>query len=326
MHVETPLLAVLGAAIALAAASAYRRCWTWLDGRRRVPTGFGALLAPAMLAAALWGGASGEMVLALGAATIASAIYWIDDAMEMSARVRIAIAAVTGLTIGAIYFAPAGFPILLLVALLALAAFIHLSLVNTFNMQDGADLNLATFILLTAGLLLIFGAGSRDWALAAVACLAFTVPFAILNSRPRTLYFGDSGSFAFATLFTIMGASFLTGGAPPPEAAIPAGLPLVDMAFVTAHRIRIGQKFTVRHYFHLYQRLQTCRAGFTYLAPQMISAALALALAQAFQAMGAERFASVAAAIAIASLVVFWAGHRFFVSGEPGPPAQRPAT
>lgn len=323
----TPVLIILlGGIVVWIAALAYRHIWMRADRRGRVPTGFGALLAPAMLAAAWWGGASKEMILAFAVATAGSAIYWIDDAREMSARARVAIAAVTGLAIGAIYFLGADFPLFTLLALLGLAALVHLALVNTFNMQDGADLNLSTFILLTAALLLTYAGGSTDWTKAAAACLAFAAPFAILNHRPRTIYLGDSGSFAFAALFTIMGAAFLTGGAPPPEAAIPAGLPLVDMVFVTAHRIRIRQKFTVRHYFHLYQRLQTCQPGFTYLAPQVISAALALVVAYALQAFGVDRFVSVAIAIAVASLVVFWASHRFFVSSDPGPPPQRQAT
>lgn len=314
------LIALLCAALVFVAALAYRLAWARFDRRGRVPTGFGALLAPAMLAAAWWTGAPKEMVLALVAASVGSLVYWIDDAKEISARMRLMIAAVTGLAIGAIYFAPAGFPLVLMVLLIGLAAFVHLSLVNTINMQDGADLNLATFILLTSILLLVYEDGPSDWTVIAAACLAFTVPFSIVNRRPRTLYFGDSGSFAFAALFTIMGAAFLTGGALPPEAAIPAGLPLVDMAFVTAHRVRIRQKFTVRHYFHLYQRLQTCQPGFTYLAPQIISVGLALALAACLQLAGVDRLISVMVATTLISLLVFWTGHRVFVSGEPGPP------
>lgn len=314
------LMVFLGAAVALAAAVGYRLVWLRLDGRRRTPTGFGALLAPAMLVATCAARGTPEVVMALSAATVGSLIYWIDDAREMSARARVAIAAATGLAIGAVYFLPAGMPLIALLPLLGLAAFIHLALVNTYNMQDGADLNLATFILMTGVFLLIYGGGSRDWVSLGAACLIFTAPFAVLNSRPRTIYFGDSGSFAFAALFTIMGAAFLTGGAPPPEAAIPAGLPLVDMAFVTAHRIRIRQKFTVRHYFHLYQRLQSCQPGFAYLVPQVVSVVLALAMATGLQAIGFERFTSVAISIATVSLLVFWASHRFFVSAEPGPP------
>ena len=314
------LVAVLCGAVVWLAALAYRRVWARFDQRGRVPTGFGALLAPALLIAAWWGGASKEMVLALSAATAASLIYWIDDAREMSARARVAIAAITGLAIGAFYFLNADFAPFVVIALVALAALVHLALVNTINMQDGADLNLSTFVLLTAVLLLAYSNGSTDWTMTATACLAFTLPFAILNRRPRTIYFGDSGSFAFAVLFTIMGAAFLTGGAPPPEAAIPAGLPLVDMVFVTAHRIRIRQKFTVRHYFHLYQRLQSSQPGFLYLAPQVISVVLTLGLAYLLKAMGVDRFVSVTVAIAVVSFVVFWAGHRFFVTTEPGPP------
>lgn len=314
------LLVLFGGGAAYGAAWLYRRLWARHDPRGRTPTGFGALLAPAMLAAALIGGASTEAVWSLAAACVGALIYWLDDARELSARLRVGLATVTGLVIGAIWFVPADPPLLGLLALLALAGFVHLALVNTINMQDGADLNLAAFVLLTGVLLLAYGADAKDWSTMALACLAFAVPFALQNRHPRTIYFGDSGCFAFAALFTILGAAFVTGRAPPPEAAIPAALPLVDMAFVTAHRIRIRQKFTVRHYFHLYQRLQSCQPGFSYLLPQVAAAAVALALAEGLKAAGVDRTLAVAVGMAVGGLATFLGAHRFFVSGEPGPP------
>lgn len=324
-RVQVVALTLAGAVASGLAAVIYRQIWARVDRRGRTPTGFGALLAPALLLAALVGGASAPLIASAAVLCLGTAIYWLDDAVELSARLRVAVAVVAGIAIGAVWLTPAGGAPLALVGLLALAGFVHLALVNTFNMQDGADLNLAVFVVLTGVLLLIYGGGAPDWAIVALACLAFTAPFALQNARPRTIYFGDSGCFAFAGVFTIMGCAFLTGATPPPEAAIPAGLPLIDMIFVTAHRVRIRQRFTVRHYFHLYQRLQTCRPGFAYLLPQLVSAAGALALAHLLQAAGVERLAAVVVGTAVAALAVFLGTFRLFVSGEPGPPPARAA-
>lgn len=317
------LTTVLGAAAGLLAALVYRRLWTRFDPRGRTPTGFGALLGPALAGTAWAGGAPGEIVLGLAAGAVGALIYWFDDAVEMSARVRLALAALTGGVIGALQFAGLDLDPLLLTALIGTAAFVNLALVNSINMQDGADLNLALLLALTGGALAAFGE-RPEWVIAGLTCLAFAAGFGVVNARPRSLYFGDSGCFALAGLFTVMGAAFVTGERPPPpEAAIPLALPLVDMAFVTAHRIRIRQRFTVRHYFHLYQRLQTCRPGFVYLVPQIVAAALALGLAVGLQAAGMDRLWAVALGMGTGGFLTFGAGHVFFVSGEPGPPPQR---
>ncbi|MBX9574776.1 MAG: hypothetical protein K2X07_03970 [Caulobacteraceae bacterium] len=304
-------------------AQAYRRSWTRRFGNDRTPTGFGALLAPVMVLGGAAVGLSGDLTLALALGGIGTLVYWFDDAFEMSARVRIALAAVTGLAIGGCFLLDSGTSAPTAALLLALIAFAHVALVNTINMQDGADLNLATLLTLTALLTIAFGQRT-EWAAIGWVCLAFALPFAMVNRKPRSLYFGDSGCFALAVLFTTMGAAFLMGTRPPPpEVAIALGLPVSDMAFVTAHRIRIRQKFTVRHYFHLYQRLQKSQNGFAYLLPQVASVALALGISSALQSMNLERVWAVAVATVAAGLIVFWIGHLAFVHGEPGPPAQR---
>ncbi len=321
----TIILALLGAVATGFAAIAYRRAWHRLDPRGRTPTGFGALLG-ATLAATAWASAAPIAITAgLAAGAAGALIYWFDDAMEMSARVRLALAALVGGIIGAVQFVGDGFDPVSLGLLIGAAAFVNVALVNSINMQDGADLNLALLLALTGAALAVFGE-DREWVVAGLTCLAFAVGFGVINFRPRSLYFGDSGCFALATLFTVMGAAFLGGAGsqpPPPEAAIPLALPMVDMAFVTAHRISIRQRFTVRHYFHLYQRLQTCRPGFAYLAPQIVAAVLALGLAFALQAVGVDRLWAVVVGMGVSGLLTFWAGHAAFVSGEPGPPPQR---
>ena len=88
-----------GVMLTVLLAFVYRRAWRG----ERTPTGFGALLAPAMLAAVWLGGASGVLIASLALTTIATAVYWFDDLLEMSARSRVFISFATGAAIGAIY-------------------------------------------------------------------------------------------------------------------------------------------------------------------------------------------------------------------------------
>ncbi|RYD68144.1 MAG: hypothetical protein EOP58_01355 [Sphingomonadales bacterium] len=325
---ETSLmLMAVGAVITLALAVLYRAIWFLLRDRERTPSGFGLLLAPAMLVAGCVAGVSAPLLISLGIITVATLAYWLDDILELSARSRVAIAIVAGALVGAIYPVMAGYSPLVIVALAVAAAIVNVLLVSMVNFQDGADLNLATLIVLTAALLFAYAPHAREWVPLALACLAFTLPFAMLNARPATIYFGDSGSFAFAMLFVVMALAFLVGPVmPPPEAAIPSALAVVDTAVVTLWRIKIRQPFTTRHYFHLYQRLQRYQPGFAYLLPQFVNAALCIALAQLLQLAGIPRFWSVAAAMVVVTIPLFFAWRKWFAAGEPGPPLARGAT
>lgn len=325
---ETSLmLMAAGAVVTLVLAILYRAVWFRLRGRDRTPSGFGLLLAPAMLVAGGLAGVSAPLLISLGIITVATLAYWLDDILELSARSRVAIAIVAGGLIGAIYPAMAGYSPLVIVALAVAAAVVNVLLVSMVNFQDGADLNLATLIVLTAALLFAYAPQQREWVAIALACLAFTLPFALLNARPATIYFGDSGSFAFAMLLVVLGLAFVTAThMPPPEAAIPSALAVVDTAVVSLYRIKIRQPFTTRHYFHLYQRLQRYQPGFAYLLPQLVNAALCIALAQLLQLAGMPRFWSVALAMVVVTIPLFFAWRKRFAAGEPGPPLPRGAT
>ena len=319
-------LALICAAATAILAPLYRMEWLRHFPVGPTPTGFGVFFAPTMLLAAFASDASSELIVALAITTGGALLYWIDDVTDLNAWFRAIFSFAIGVALGAIYVWSAGLDLSLAIPLTLLAGLVNLALVNTINFQDGADLNLAVFILLTGALLVIFASGDAEWTPVAAACLAFALPFAAMNSRPQTIYFGDSGSFAFAALFTILGAAFVTGSVmPPPEAAIPAALPVVDMAFVTAYRIRIRQRFTIRHYFHLYQRLQKDQPGFFYLLPQALNVALSVAAAALLQYWGLGRTLSVTLGTAAVTLPVFLLFRHFFVRSEPGPPPRQRA-
>ncbi|MGE5563267.1 MAG: hypothetical protein ACM3ZV_08140 [Bacillota bacterium] len=298
---------------------AYRWVWRRTHAGDRVPTGFGVLLAPAVLGAALVSRSPPQYAVALAIIFAAAALYWLDDVKELSARTRMMISLVSGTGIGAVYFA-AGSSALLWAAGALAAGLACVVATNIVNFYDGADLNLATFIGLTAALILAFGAGHREWEPAALSMLAFVLPFAVMNSRPNTIYLGDSGSFAFAGLLVAMAAAFLADiGSVPPEAALPAALPTLDVFFVFTIRVRERHDLLSRNYLHLYQRLDRTYDGFGYLAPQFVNVALCLAVSALLQAAGLGRILSTIVAMIAATIPFYFLCRSIFLAGKPAP-------
>ena len=286
-------------------------------GLAPVPTGFGALLAFALLGGALVAGASVETLASLSVVAGATAIYWLDDAGELSARLRLALAFLTGAGVAVCWFADdPGVSPLALIGLCALAGFVCVALTQMANFQDGADLNLASFIGLTSCFILAFTESRHEWAVLALAALAFILPFGVLNSRPRTLYLGDSGSFAFAGLLTLMAVAFAKDFRNiPPEAAIPAALPALDVLYVFIVRLKEKHDLLTRHYLHLYQRLNRRHRGFGYLVPQFVNAALCLAAAALLERAGLGRILSVVLAMALVTIAFYFTCRRLFLAG-----------
>ena len=249
----------------------------------------------------------------------ASAVYWLDDLIHLSARLRMAISFLSGLAIGALYFTfYPGLPFAALLGICIGAGLACVILTNIVNFYDGADLNLATFIALTAGLILLFGPALREWSVNALACLSFIIPFAVLNRRPNTIYLGDSGSFAFAGLLTVMAVAFAGDiQSLPPEAAIPTALPTIDVVYVFITRIAQKHDLLTRNYLHLYQRLHSRYAGFVYLLPQIVNTALCLILAAALQAAGLGRILSVILAGIFVTIPFYFACRRLFLDARP---------
>lgn len=315
---------VVALVVTLLAAVLYRRAWQSVRGHDRVPTGFGAFLAPVLLGAAATSGASSELMIALCAIGTATLIYWIDDAVELSARIRLLIAFVTGAIVAATYtVTDPQYALPVLLGIIVAAGFIAVALINMVNFCDGADLNLATFIALTAVFILLFVPPDQEWATLAAAMIAFIVPFAALNRRPRTIYLGDSGSFAFAGVLTLMAVAFLEDFANlPPEAALPAALPALDVFYVFAVRVWERHDLLSRNYMHLYQRLNRRYEGWGYLLPQLINPVLCLFAAWSLQGLGIGRILSVVLAMVTVTIPFYFLCRRLFLSGPVEGPLQ----
>jgi len=306
--------------LTFAAGLVYRRIWRRLRGPEVTPSGFGVLLSFVLLGAAAAAGVSPELRAALVVVAFASIVYWFDDVIELSAWLRILISFAAGIVIAiAFVFWNGAHSLLFALGACLVVGFINVVLTNVVNFYDGADLNLATFIALTAGLVLMFAPAQSDWVPIALACLAFVIPFAVMNSAPKTIYLGDSGSFVFASLLTLMAVSFFKDRQSiSPEVAIPAALPAFDVFFVLLIRIREKHDLLTRNYLHLYQRLNRRYKGFGYLLPQLVNTVLCLAFAAALQAAGLGNILSTIVAMTLVTIPFYFICRRFFLDGKAG--------
>lgn len=296
------------AAMTFALGVIYRRVWLDSFGPQITPTGFGVFLPAALLAAAVAFRQPASIVAAFAILGVAAAIYWFDDLMELRAVLRLALSFATGVSICAVLLASReGPPLWLLVCACAAFGGLNVVLTNIVNFYDGADLNLATFIILTAGIALLFMPAPDVITSSAIACLAFIVPFSFMNSQPRTIYLGDAGSFAFASFLTMVAVLYFTRGDLPPQIAIPIALPALDTFYVLCVRIIEKHDLMTRNYLHLYQKLNQAYKGFGYLLPQVVNAGLALACAVALQRCGLSTLVAVLTAMALVTVPFYFA-------------------
>ena len=248
----------------------------------------------------------------------AAVAYWFDDVIELSARIRILISFLAGVAITSALVGWNGtYAFLPMLGIAFIVGFTNVAFTNIANFYDGADLNLATFAILLASLVLVFFPVDSEWMSIAVACLAFMVPFAVMNRRPKTIYLGDSGSFVLASVLTIMVVSFLKDmRSIAPEVAIPAALPAFDVFFVLLIRIREKHDLLTRNNLHLYQRLNRRYTGFSYLLPQIGNTLLCLAFAKVLQTSGLGRGGSVILAMVMVTIPFYFACRWIFLDKQ----------
>lgn len=316
MTYSSVIYALCVAGLTFVAILIYRRAWRKLRGLEVTPTGFGVLLSFVLLGGAIVASVSLELMASLMVVALAAVAYWFDDIIELSARLRILISFAAGMVIASAFVACSGaYTLLSMVGISLAAGFINVVLTNIVNFYDGADLNLAMFIVLTACLVLVFSSVYSEWVPIAVACLAFMIPFSVINSWPKTIYLGDSGSFVFACVLTTMVGSFLKDmQSIPAEIAIPTALPAFDVFFVLLIRIREKHNLLTRNYLHLYQRLNRRYAGFGYLLPQIGNTLFCLAFATTLQAVGFGRGLSVFLAMALVTFLFYFACRWLFLT------------
>jgi UDP-N-acetylmuramyl pentapeptide phosphotransferase/UDP-N-acetylglucosamine-1-phosphate transferase len=291
---------VLLAGLSLLGGLIYRRLWTSFRGAEQTPTGYGSLLAIFLLCGTIYLQGPADLIWSYALVAVVAAIYWCDDLLGLARRFRVLIQFASGFALCYLLLAGTKLDAAALVGCCAAAGFLNVTLTNVVNFSDGADLNVATVMLLTVGSILLIGQDAAFMRPSAIIILAFVLPFALLNCRPRTLYFGDAGCFVFASFLTIMTVCYFRNGA---DAAAFAAIPLV------VWRIRNKEDVLSRNFLHLYQKLQIKYRNFGYLLPQPLNIVLAVAGALILQGLGLPALFAVTVSMLVAT-PVFYAIYR----------------
>jgi UDP-N-acetylmuramyl pentapeptide phosphotransferase/UDP-N-acetylglucosamine-1-phosphate transferase len=265
----------------------YRRLWIRFKGEELTPTGFGGLLALFLFGGAVYLQAQADLIWSYALVAIAAVIYWCDDVLGLSRRHRVVIQFVSGFAVCYLLLAGTMLGLPGLIGCCLSAGVLNVVLTNAVNFSDGADLNVAAVMLLTVATILLIGPDAAFMQPSAIIILAFVLPFAILNCRPRTIYFGDAGCFVFASFLTIMTVCYFRNGAGTAAfAAIPLALPVYDAIYVVLWRIRHKEDLLSRNWLHLYQKLQIKFRNFSYLVPQPLNIGLVVMAALILQSLG----------------------------------------
>ena len=166
----------------------------------------------------------------------------VDDIIDVNAYLKFLFQIIfTGLTaigLGALY-APAGF-ILLFVFIFILGY------TNAFNFIDGVDGLASGIAFFNAFGLLVVALFEQQWIIAftSAAILGATAGFLLFNFNPAKIFLGDSGSTLFGFIIAVLMMA-LWLNAEQKAVLLPlliiAGLPVFDMLYVIAKRIKNGR-------------------------------------------------------------------------------------
>ena len=204
-----------------------------------------------------------------------SLLYFIDDIKNLKPYLRILISIFTGVSLlfvnsqNSISLNFSSYIFLNYLFIVCLTCL----LVNVLNFYDGSDLNLCSIILFSGLILLVSNNYVLEYSKSLGAILiSFSVGFGILNSKPKNIYLGDSGSFAVAALIIFIFISSLKeSNYLPVEFIALLALPIFDVLYVILLRIINNHNLLTRNFLHLYQRIQIRYKYFYYLVPNILN-------------------------------------------------------
>lgn len=249
----------------------YKVLWDYF-GMNSTPKGFGVLM-PMMLLISLNKISFFEpLFLILLLISALSLIYWLDDLYEINPLFRVALSFISGalLYLLSIFFSGETF-LPSIIGMAFLYGVINVTLTNVLNFYDGADLNISLLILLSC-LCSLFKPISQGWQDIIFTGIIFIASFSFLNRKPNYLYFGDAGTFAYASLITsILIFKMQSSSTISVEFFIPFLLPVLDVFYVIYSRIKRKENLLTRNYLHLYQKLNGRFDNKFYLLPQIVN-------------------------------------------------------
>jgi UDP-N-acetylmuramyl pentapeptide phosphotransferase/UDP-N-acetylglucosamine-1-phosphate transferase len=211
---------------------------------------------------------------ALAAVVAVAVVGWIDDHRGLSVPVRFGVHLLAGLAI-AICLAPLAHGGTLMIAGMgAWWIFWSVAAINVVNFIDGIDGIIASQVIVYALYLMALTPRDGFAFTSAVVLASASVGFIIWNWQPAKIFMGDVGSGALGALVVLCGGvAMAESGVNLVTAFLPLAPIFLDATVTIVRRARNGEKLTVAHRSHLYQRL--CARGWSHAQSSTLFLALA---------------------------------------------------
>jgi UDP-N-acetylmuramyl pentapeptide phosphotransferase/UDP-N-acetylglucosamine-1-phosphate transferase len=242
------------------------------------PRGGGVALVASVLVVAGYELAHGEqprpLLASLAVALLLLALVgWLDDRGSMPVAFRLPVHLACGLAVAMLVNDLAPLPFPMNAVWLLWWVFWTVASINIVNFMDGIDGMVACqgiiYGVFLVAILPSGSSGSRFGLILAAACLGFL----LWNWAPAKMFLGDVGSGPLGLFFVIGGALALEN-APAVLVFLPLFPLFFDALITLLLRLREGERLTVAHRSHLYQRLANSGHGHA-----LVTSAYALAAA-----------------------------------------------
>lgn len=143
-----------------------------------------------------------------------------------------------------------------------------LILANTFNFQDGEDLNIAILLIIIFGVFYFYSENNFVKYTSQIILL-FLVSFSLFNVKKNFLYFGDSGCYFISIIIFLFMYNELDNIILIKLLISVIVFPVLDVFYVVIYRISKKENLLSRNYLHIYQVIAQKINFKLYLIPNM---------------------------------------------------------
>ena len=189
-------------------------------------------------------------------------IYFLDDIINISFIYRIILQVLTPFLI---IFA---LDLNLVIISIFISIIFFVLIVNTFNFQDGNDLNISIILLMVFGVFFLICDKPIIVSTSAIILL-YLASFIIFNNKENNLYFGDSGCYLASILIFIFLLSEINNNQLIKYFFCVVCFPVLDVLYVLIYRTIKKENLLSRNFYHIYQKLAKKFDNKIYLLPNI---------------------------------------------------------
>lgn len=234
----------------------------WNKNFKEKPTGGGIFLLIPFIYFCVIQNIDLEILISL---VFCSIIYYFDDLVKIDYKIRIGLQILAALIIFYNFRGKISVDYLFLIVLF------FFIIINSFNFQDGQDLNIFVILFLIF-VLFYYYSNQKIIENTSMLILFYLISFGIFNKKPSKLYFGDSGCYVVTIIIFIFCIVELKNILLMQSIIAILIFPITDIALVIIYRIFNRENLLSRNHYHIYQKLYKKNKYYVYLLPNIFFA------------------------------------------------------